>query len=192
MATANRATKRAAVKAVKPKPVAGGGRHLGDLGTAREAEEITFGWFGATIRTNPEAAPELEMIEFMNKAASIEVDADTDLADAVGAMDTVLGFLQPLILAEDWDQFWDLAKRNRQTVEDLMTVAMRLVEVASGFPSGRPSDSPAGRSRTKQKSKGASSSPATRALSLVRGRPDLQAAIVSAQEARQAGRKASA
>lgn len=179
---ANRATKRA-MKAVK---APAGGRHLGDLGTVREAEEITFGWFGATIRTNPESAGELEMIEFVNKAAAIEVDEDTDLADAVGAMDTVLGFLQPQIHPDDWAEFWVLAKRNRQTVEDLMTVAMRLVEVASGFPSGRPSASPAGRSHTKPKSKGASSSPATRALSLVRGRPDLQAAIVSAQEARQA------
>lgn len=180
---ANRATKRVAMKAVKS---TAGGRHLGDLGTVRGVEELTFGWFGATIRTNPEAAPELEMIEFMNKAATIEVDENTDLADAVGAMDTVLGFLQPLIHRDDWDQFWALAKCNRQTVEDLMTVAMRLVEVASGFPSGRPSASPVGRSRTKQKSKAGSSSPATRALSLVRGRPDLQAAIVSAQEERRA------
>lgn len=184
MAAANRATKRAAVKAAKAP--ASGGRHLGDLGTVREVEEITFGWFGATIRTNPESAGELEMIEFMNKAAAIEVDEDTDLADAVGAMDTVLGFLQPQIHPDDWDEFWALAKRNRQTVEDLMTVAMKLVEVASGFPSGRPSASPAGRSHTGRKSKGGSSSPATRALSLVRGRPDLQAAIVSAQEARRA------
>lgn len=174
---ANRAARRAASS----------GRHLGDLGTVREVEETTFGWFGATIRTNPQAAPELELVEFMNKAAAIQVDDDdADLADAVGAMDTVVGFIQPQIHPDDWEPFWDLAKRNRQTINDLMSVAMKLYEAAAGFPSGRPSASPAGRSHTKQKSKGVSSSPATRALSLVRGRPDLQAAIVAAQEARQA------
>jgi hypothetical protein len=172
-------------------------QHLGDFGTVHDAVELTFGWFGQTIRVNPEGSPELEMVEFMNKAAAIELtpggepSAD-DLSKAVGAMDTVIGFLQPQIHPEDWDTFWALSKKNKQGIEDLMGVAMRLVEVASGFPSGRPSVSSAGRPRTNRRSKAGSSSPATRALSLVRGRPDLQAAIVAAQEARPGGRQASA
>lgn len=201
-------------------------RHLGNLGMPRPQLDCTFGWFGSTIRTNPDVSPELELTEFMQRASQINIgdniDAENvrpeDLAAAAGAMDTVVSFLRQQIHPGDWDEFWRLAKTNRQTIQDLMGVAMELIEVASGFPSTRPSSSQVGRSRTRRKSKGGSSKPArllqgqaeaqpaglpanpvaTRALHLVYGRPDLQAAIVRAQEARSAvaeeaiGRRASA
>jgi len=178
-------------------------RHLGSLGKRRASLDADFEWFGVTIRANPDVSPELELADFMKRASTIdlgEVDADNltpeQIAKAAGAMEAVTELIRPLIHPDDFDTFWSLAKRNRQDIEDLMNVAMQLVEVASGFPSGRPSSSSAGRSRTRQKSKAGSSrrvsmpadgSPdpiATRALSLVPGRPDLQAAIVRAHESR--------
>jgi hypothetical protein len=181
-------------------------RHLGSLGTERPQFDCDFEWFGATIRANPDVSPELELADFMKRASSIDLgEVDTDnvtpeqIAKAAGAMEAVTELIRPLVHPDDFDTFWDLAKRNRQDIQDLMNVAMQLVEVASGFPSGRPSSSSAGRSRTKQRSRVGSSprasraahkrtgSPdpvATRALSLVPGRPDLQAAIVRAHESR--------
>lgn len=188
-------------------------QHLGELGQAKQAPDVTFGWFGSTIRTNPDGSPELEFIEFMKRASMIdlgEVDpaqvTEDDLTRAAGAMDTILDFLKQQIHPQDWDQFWALAKTNRQTINDLFQVAKTLSEVAAGFPSGRPSASSAGRSRTKKKSPAGSRSRATRGgltaiqggleavnLPALRGRPDLQVAVVLAQEARnQGGRRASA
>lgn len=176
---------------------------LGEFGTVRAAEPPkTFGWFGAVLRTNPDTSPELELTEFMTKAAQIQValdDIDIDdpaavakaLPEAVGAMDSVLGFLQRQIHPEDWPEFYRLAKANRQRTEDLMDVSMRLVEAVSGFPTRQPSVSSDGPTATVPKSKGVSSSPVTsRALTLVRGRPDLQAAIIAAHESREGGRAA--
>lgn len=174
---------------------------LGEFGTPRVAEPArTFGWFGAVVRTNPDISPELELTEFMNQAAQIQVMVDgididdpaavaKALPEAVGAMDSMLGFLQKQIHAEDWPEFYRLAKANRQTLQDLMEVSMRLVEAVSGFPTRRPSGSSDGPTATAPKSKAASSSPATttRALTLVRGRPDLQAAIIAAHESREGG-----
>lgn len=181
--------------------------HLGRLGTVHDATIATFDWWGAVVRTNPDTSPELELTEFMNKAAAIELPGDVDIDDpaalakalpqAVGAMDSVLGLIQALIHPQDWPEFYRLAKKHRQDVKDLMDVAMRLVEAASAVPSGRPSVSSDGRPRTTPKSRAGSSSPATRALSLVdspyslAGRPDLQAAIVQAEQARHGGRAAS-
>lgn len=174
-------------------------QHLGDLGQKKAALDVTFGWFGATIRSNPQASPELELTDFMARAKDIDLgDVDPanateeDFKAAAGAMEAVRDFLRAQLHPEDWEQFWALAKANQQDVQDLMQVAMRLTEVAAGFPTGRPSSSPAGRSRTERRSRGGSSSRATKALRIVPGRPDLQAAIMRATEAQEAGRKASA
>jgi hypothetical protein len=70
---------------------------------------------------------------------------------------------------------------------DLMEVAIQIVEMVAGFPTMASSDSRAGRRAIKQKSKGGSSSPVTtRALSILKGRPDLQSAVLAAEQARQA------
>ena len=92
------------------------------------------------------------------------------------------------------------AKKNRQSMIDLMTVSRQLTELVTelvagnGFPTGRSSDSTAGRPSTGQKSKGGSSSQeqrvqrdTTKALKLLRGRPDLQAGVLRAEQARLAG-----
>lgn len=154
-------------------------RHLGDLGTLRETATLTFGWFGETIRVG-ETAGDLQFIEFMEKAMLLDAD------DAVEGMKAVMGYLRDLVHPDDWAMFWELAKRNRQEFADLMNVAKAIVEVTSGFPTSRPSGSSGGRSNTKRKSKGGSSS-AGRALRLLDGRPDLKMAVWQAEQARRTG-----
>lgn len=166
-------------------------QHLGELGKSKGPRiDLTFGWFGHQIRVNP-GAGELELIDFMTKAAKVEVpDDDASLAESAPAMEVTLDFLRRQIHPDDWDLFWDVAKTNRQSTMDLMEIAMQIVEAVSGFPTTPPSDSRTGRRATKQKSKGGSSSPATpsltsRALELLRGRPDLQDIVLQAQTERE-------
>ena len=99
------------------------------------------------------------------------------------AMNTTMDFLQRSIHPDDWDVFWDVAKTNRQRTQDLLEVAMTITEKIAAFPTGRPSDSSNGRPVTDTKSSEGSPSLTTRALDILPGRPDLQSAVVRAQEA---------
>lgn len=163
------------------------GRHLGSLGTDKGVLDITFDWFGRTLRVNP-GAGELELTEFLIKAQGIEVpDVGAGLDKSVPAMEAIHDFLRAQVHPDDWKVFWDLAKTHRQSTADLMEVAMKIVEAVGGFPTGPSSDSSPGPSNTEPKSKDGSGSPArsvsTLALAQLSGRPDLQMAIVRRQEA---------
>jgi len=166
--------------------------HLGELGKSKGPRlDLTFGWFGHSIRVNP-GAGELELIDFMTKAGKLEVpDDDAGLARSAEAMEVTLDFLHRQIHPDDWDVFWDVAKTNRQSTMDLMEIAMQIVEAVGGFPTTPPSDSRAGRRATRQKSKAGSSSAGTpsltsQALEMLRGRPDLQEMVLQAHEEREA------
>lgn len=153
-----------------------GARHLGELGTVHASTELTFGWFGLTVRVG-ETAGDLQFIEFIEHAMTLDAD------DQVEGMKAVMAYLHELVHPDDWDVFWGAAKANRQTFEDLMNVAKAIVEVTSGFPTGRPHASSGGRSTIKRKFKGGSSSQG-RALKLLKGRPDLKMAVWQADQAR--------
>jgi hypothetical protein len=156
----------------------GNTHHLGELGEPRPAATLTFGWFGSTMRVGEDAG-DLQFIEFMEHAMTLDAN------DQVEGMRAVTSFLRSLVHADDWDEFWLLAKRNRQDFTDLMNVAKAIVQANAGFPTGRPSDSSSGRPSTNKKSKGASSSRrAARALQLLDGRPDLKMGLWQASRAR--------
>lgn len=179
---------------------------IGDLSQQRPAIDLHFGWFGATIRVNPDAS-DLAFIEFLAVAEGINA-ASTDAAEMKRATLAMRGWLVDLVHPDDFAEFMELAKKNRQQIQDLTRVAMSIVEAVSSFPTGRPSDSPDGRSRTERRSKAGKRSKRSRrelaaamgarvaedvtpveerALRLLRGRPDLQQQVLAARAARRAG-----
>jgi hypothetical protein len=162
-------------------------KSLGELGVVHDDVEVTFQYFGETIRVHP-LAGELSYVEFMANAASIDEEDDRQ------GLPLMMDFLKEQIHPDDFDQFFKLAKLHRQSLQELMGVSRAILENATGFPTGQPSDSPAGRRATPKKSRAGSSSRGTsrarggrpaaeRAMEMLEGRPDLQMVVVRAQEA---------
>lgn len=190
-------TRAAARKALaarqQPRELLSGDVHLGDLGRKTERLNLTFGWFGTTLRANP-GAGELELSEFLMEADTLEIDPK-DIGKSVEAMRIVRSFLERMIHPDDWPIFLDLAKTNRQGTNDLMEVAMAIVDKVTGLPSVPSVDSGPGTASTKPRSTDGSSSPGSRTQALTRqalsmvpaSRPDLAHAFIQAHEARAAG-----
>lgn len=149
---------------------------LGTFGEAHEDMAETFDYFTIEIRVNPTLS-ELDILDFMESVAAADED------DPSSAL-VVKGFLRSLIHVDDFDLFWLTAKAHRQRVDDLQRVTKAIVEAVTARPTQQPSDSPTGRPATRRKSKVASSS---RVLHRLAGRPDLQLAVVKAQQAQRAG-----
>jgi len=171
----------AAVLLARPEAPDASGSYLGELGRSVPAVELTFGWFGHTLRVNP-GAGELEMVDFMRKASKLDIGEDVEnMTNNVEALEVTMGFLERQIHPDDWEVFWDLAKTNRQSTKDLLEVSYAITEKVAAFPTGPPTDSSDGQSTTGMRSSDGSSSLATRALDLLPGRPDLQAAVIRAQ-----------
>jgi hypothetical protein len=149
--------------------------HIGDFGTEPvEADPITFGYFGETIRVNPTLS-ELDYLDFMEQAGALEV------ADSAAAT-TIKGFARACIHPDDFDRFWNAARNNRQGVTDVFTLLGQIVEAMTDRPTGRSSGSAGGQPTDGTRS----ADDFSRAMRRYEGRPDLQLAIVRAQEA-QAG-----
>lgn len=142
---------------------------LGDLGVAREPEVITFGYFGERLRTNPDLT-DVGIMRMVRRLAS------TDNAGALDAFENMVG---DLLHPEDVEQFWDLAQRNRQTLDDVGDTVEQIIEGVTERPTVRPSDSSDGPSRTGRNSTGDSSSAVIHRLE-ARGRPDLAQFVAQA------------
>lgn len=159
-------------------------RSIGSLGTPHDEIDATFEYFGVVVRINPDAG-DLELMEFLMDAAEVE---EIDQRKSMGAISR---YLKGLIHPDDWTTFWQAAKGNRQTMDDLMALGQKIVEAVAGFPTGQRSPSLGGRASTKPKSKGGSTSrggsragDTEKALALVPDRPDLKEVFVLAEEAR--------
>jgi hypothetical protein len=163
---------------------------IGKLGTAHAEIDLDFDYFGETIRVSPFAS-DIDFIEFMSRAESI------DEVDEIAAMHATLEYIKVQIHPDDWDLFWATAKRNRQNTLDLLDTSKAILEAIAGFPTGQPSVSSDGRQSTARRSQGGSSSAARRgsrkqsdterALSSLKGRPDLKLIVRQAAAARAAG-----
>jgi len=141
---------------------------LGTLGTPRDAiEPDVFEWFGSTVRTSPEIT-DLALVDFMDLAGGIDYD---DPRQATSAIGVVKGFLRELIHPDDFDEFWRLAKSNRQGVEDVLAVGQRIVAAFTDRPTMRPTDSSVGPSSTRTSLRSDVGSIVAAAHP---GRPDLQ------------------
>lgn len=147
---------------------------LGNFGVERPAHEADFGYFGKTVRVHPDLS-DLALIEFMESAVAIES------MGAGEAMGSVSKMLRSLVHPEDFDVFWKAARANRQTIEDLTTLAEALIESVADRPTVRPSGSSDGPLSTGASSPVVSSSPVVRDLE-AKGRPDLALVVVQTQE----------
>jgi hypothetical protein len=171
--------------------------NLGNLGVEREPIDMEFGWFGQTIRVHPDAS-DMEFTAWLEDVAGVNFDpddpADLDPSTGKDAVVALMRFMRGQIHPDDFDMFWKTAQAHRQTTLDLMAVSMRIVEAVSGFPTGQPSGSSHGPDGTPPRSPDVSRSApdsrrdraVTTALEYTKGRPDLQLAIVQAQEHRAA------
>lgn len=139
---------------------------LGSFGTPRPAVEDSFEWFGVDIRVHPDLT-DLAFVELFQSIG--------DGHDGKQAMDAIQGIARSVVHPDDFEEFWRLARSNRQTLEDVMTLATSLIAELADRPTKLPSDSSDGQQRTGTSSTGDSSS---RALHALEGRPDLQVAVV--------------
>jgi hypothetical protein len=149
---------------------------LGDYsGEETPFEEHSFTWFGAEIRANPELS-ETSYVDFVEEFGLLD-GKDPKAALAVKA------FMRASIHPDDFGEFWRLAKKHRQTQEQLAKVSNDLLNAITELPTDRSSGSSAGPSRTGQSSTDASFERTIAELEK-EGRPDLALVYVEAQQAR--------
>jgi hypothetical protein len=154
------------------------GMDLGDLGGEPRADlDVTFGYFGHTVRVNPHLS-DLVMLDFMTKAA----DLDEDSTEAMGAMTALL---RGVVHADDWETFWAAAIGARQGIDDLMRVCMGVIEAVADRPTVPPSDSSGGPPSTDTRSAAVSSSAAIQRQLEQDGRPDLALMVQQSRQHRE-------
>jgi hypothetical protein len=118
---------------------------IGDLtGTSEPAPPLiaTFGYFGETIRVNPDLT-EVDMIDFLDSANSVD---QNDPKSMTMVKDLVRAHVHP----DDFDQFWELRRKNRQGVQATVATVWQIVAAVTQRPTGRPSDSSGGPPVTSQ------------------------------------------
>lgn len=178
----------------------------------RQPHDITFVYFGHTIRVAQEAS-DLLLLDFIEVMAGV-TDTD-DLACLLATRDFLKGtpgdpgdpgdpgepgVREPreprapvparvgLIDARDWELFWSTAKAKHCRWIDLLAVAKAIVAAVGSLPSGRSSDASTGRPITGTKSRDASSSTPDMAVAMksLAGRGDLKMTLLNAEMARRA------
>jgi len=158
-------------------------QHLGDFGTAHESVDLTFGWFGEVIRIHPDLT-DLAVMDLVSAMSGMgEMAADDENAAKAGQLvaQTVKDMGTVLVHPDDVAEFWRLAKANRQGIEDIANLAASLMSGVADRPTLLPSGSSDGQQPTDTSSTASSSSPA---MELLNGRPDLQVAVLRAEERR--------
>ena len=162
--------------------------NIASFGTpqAEEVEPDTFEYFGETIRLNPNFS-ELDYLDFMEEAGSID-------EMSIQAIGVTKRFLKAMVHPDDFGLWWEVARKNRQGIQDLLVIANKLLTVMTGRPTEAPSGSLAGRQVTTVSSKLDSSSPESPLTDMDRrvidrklaeGRPDMANAALMAAEHRQ-------
>lgn len=151
-------------------------RSLGELGTENEPIDITFQWFGVTIRV-AENAGDASLIDFLEVAARIPTK------DRVSAMQATTAFLKEQIDPRDWPTFLRLCKEHRQGWRDMLRCARDICEAITNFRTTPPLDSSDGRASTPTKSGDDYSSAVERSMVRLKGRADLKMQVWNAYQA---------
>ena len=157
---------------------------LGDLGVAREPEEITFGYFGARVRVKP-GLTDISVMRMIRRLGGVKdllttLENPEDDPDALdGALKVLDDFVEALVHRDDVERFWDLSEVNGQSSEDVLDTCLQILEGVTERPTRRPSDSSGGPSRTGRNSTGDSSSAVIHRLE-AKGRPDLAQFVAQA------------
>jgi hypothetical protein len=117
---------------------------LGDLsGEVVEPIIASFGYFGTTIRVNPDLT-ETEVVDLLEQAGEVDDDG------GAGMMAGLKSYVRGHIHDDDFETFWGLAKSNRQGAEAIIKVCYKILELLSERPTSRPSASADGRPVTSQ------------------------------------------
>jgi hypothetical protein len=149
---------------------------LGSFGKPKAAApERSFEFFEATVRVDP-GFGELDFADLMAKARTVDTEGPS-------GMGLLVDIVRNMVHEGDFEQFWKIARRERQTVTDLMEIVYAVVEAVAERPTEQPSDSSAGLQSAGPSSTADSSSQVIRRLEQS-GRPDLALMVTQAQEAR--------
>lgn len=125
--------------------------HIGSLGTKRVTFKHDFEWFGATLTVNTRFSP-LDMIDFLETAGVIDEN------DQAASMRAVKNLFRTIVADEDFEEFWQLAKDNGQTVEDLIETYQAVASAVAKRPFGPDSESSDGPAPSARESLAVSSS----------------------------------
>lgn len=148
--------------------------HLGELGTRHEpGEPLTFGYLGSVIRTNPRLT-DVAVMRLVGRLTDAEQMSGRQAVAAFG------NILEALIHPDDVEQFWEVAERERQTLDDLADTIEQILSGVTDRPTQRPSGSSDGPQPTTASSPGDSSS---RVLTLLKDRPDLAVLVTRERSA---------
>lgn len=152
---------------------------LGDFSTSVEEldEDDTFGYFGAELRVNPTFV-DADLADFLEAGRSIDVNNEA------AAMLFLKDFLRRVVHPEDFDEFWDLASKHRQTLRQRLQTIYSIIEAVADRPTKSSTDSSDGQQPVEPKSVDDSFS---RVIARLEGRPDLKLVAYEAQAARAAG-----
>lgn len=138
---------------------------LGTFGTPVPAlPESTFGWFGAEMRIRADFG-ETTFMEWFEEYGHVE--------DGTGAaLLALVKLLRGMVHEDDFDEFWALAKANRQGTAEFSALVWGIVEAIAARPTGRSEASSPGPQPSGEESK----------VSFLRrvsaGRPDLEAGLM--------------
>jgi len=148
--------------------------HLGELGTRHEpGEPLTFGYLGSVIRTNPRLT-DVAVMRLVGRLTDAEQMSGRQAVAAFG------NILEALIHPDDVEQFWEVAERERQTLDDLADTIEQILSGVTDRPTQRPSGSSGGPQPTTASSPDDSSS---RVLTLLKDRPDLAVLVTRERSA---------
>lgn len=139
----------------------------GDLsGDYVEPVQASFGYFGKRFRVNPDLT-ETMVVDLLEKGEEVEVE---DPRMLIAAKD----YVSEHIHADDFEEFWETAKANRQGIHDVMRLCWRLLEQVTDRPTTPPSGSSDGRRDTPTSSPAGASAPAIENVPAAAGEGNLR------------------
>jgi hypothetical protein len=197
---------------VEGQVIRGQSMDLGDLGgEAVDPVLATFSYFGRRFRVNPDLT-ETTIIDLFEEAAKVSMPSDPrDMKpeDVVKNLEQSKGYVREHIHPDDFDDLWATARANRQSMQSVMELCWKILELISERPTPPPSGSSDGRPDTSRSSRDGASDPVAAewwpsdvpynptAVKFVErfqdeGRPDKANIIMLAQEAKARAASASA
>lgn len=163
---------------------------IGSFGVDRPRVDLSFDYFGETIRVHPDAS-DLKAMNMILSIGDLDMDNEDHAPEIIAALkDQLFGQVHP----EDQKRFWQLAMDNRQTRMDLLAITKAITEAIAGFPTQPHSDlphtptaddmnyGPASRQQRRALAREADKGNTRAALTLLQGRPDLQKVVLDRAE----------
>jgi hypothetical protein len=124
----------------------------GDLsGDVVEPVMASFTYFGKRFRVNPDLT-ETMVVDLLEAGEGVEVNDPSQLT-------AVKHYAEEHLHPEDFEEFWETAKRNRQSIQAVIKVCWKLLEQVTERPTTPPSDSSDGRPATATSSAAGASAP---------------------------------